>query len=90
MYEQFDTLEHLQKLQMYRLYTKGEKPNVMSYLLPCQNKHINCIISYTKNKIKQINIRSENMNLSKQRQRDSEKHQSHICNIITRIPIDII
>ncbi len=57
-------------LQIYRLYTKGEKPNVMSYFLPWKNQHINCTISYPKNKINQIYIISENMNLLKQRQRD--------------------
>ncbi len=33
--EQSDTLEHL---QTYRLYTKGEKPNVVSYLLPWKDQ----------------------------------------------------
>ncbi len=87
--EQSDTLEHLQKralriassrfqlprvLQTYRLYTKGEKPNVVSYLLPWKDQHTNCTTSYLKNKINQIDVISENMNLSKQRQRDSENH----------------
>ncbi len=77
-------------LQMYRLYTKREKPNAMSYLLAWKDQHINCTTSYSNNKINQIYVISENMNLSKQRQRDLENHQSLICYIITRIAIDIM
>ncbi len=62
----------------------------MSYLLPWKDQHINCTTSYLKNKLNQIYAISENMKLSKQRQRDSENHQSLICYIITRIAIDIM
>ncbi len=33
---------HDHVLQMYRLYTEGEKPNIVSYLLPWKDQHMNC------------------------------------------------
>ncbi len=70
----YPDFNYQEALQTYRLYTKVEKINVVSYLLPWKDQHINCIIYYTKNNFNQICVSSENMNLSKQRQRDSENH----------------